>query len=81
MCVVYLQMCNLNIIAQLLRVIFGIALIALAWFGPQTKILSHELMYLWNFGWLGIIPLVSGIAAFCPIYAILGLGHKTDKKP
>ncbi len=81
MCVVYLQMCNLNIFAQLLRVIFGIALIALAWFGPQTKILSHELMYLWNFGWLGIIPLVSGIAAFCPIYAVLGLGHKTDKKP
>ena len=32
------------------------------------------------FGWLGIIPLVSGIAAFCPIYAVLGLGHKTDKK-
>ena len=80
MCVVYLQMCNLNIFAQLLRVIFGIALIALAWFGPQTKILSPEFMYLWNFGWLGIIPLVSGIAAFCPIYAVLGLGHKTDKK-
>lgn len=73
-------MCNLNIFAQLLRVILGIALIALAWFGPQTKIISYDLMYLWNFGWLGIIPLVSGIAAFCPIYAVLGLGHKTDKK-
>lgn len=73
-------MCNLNIVAQLLRVIFGAILIALAWYGPQTTILSPELMNLWNFGWLGIIPLVSGFAAFCPIYAVFGLGHKPDKK-
>lgn len=73
-------MCNLNILAQLLRVIFGSILIALAWFGPQTSMLSPELINLWNFGWLGIIPLISGIAAFCPIYAVLGLGHKNEPK-
>ena len=73
-------MCNLNIVAQLLRVIFGALLIALAWYGPQTTILAPELMNLWNFGWLGIVPLVSGIAAFCPIYAVLGLGHKPKPK-
>lgn len=73
-------MCNLNFFAQLLRIIFGVILIALAWFGPQTSLLRPDLMYLWNFGWLGIIPLVSGIAAFCPIYAVLGLGHKHDPK-
>lgn len=69
-------MCNVGGIGQFLRVITGLILIALAWFGPDTSILSFELMYLWRLGWLGFIPLISGIAAFCPIYAVLGLGHK-----
>jgi len=69
-------MCNLNTFSQLLRIIFGLILIALTWFGPQTSILSSEEMKLWMLGWFGLIPLISGIAAFCPIYAILGFGHK-----
>ena len=69
-------MCNLGIFAQVFRVVFGLMLIALAWFGPQTNILTFEWMYLWRLGWLGLIPLISGIAAFCPIYAVLGFGHK-----
>jgi len=69
-------MCNVNGIGQFLRVIFGLILIALAWFGPQTSILGFEWLYLWKFGWIGLIPLISGIAAFCPIYAVLGFGHK-----
>lgn len=74
-------MCNVNGIGQFLRVLTGLILIALAWFGPQTSILSFEWMYLWKFGWLGLIPLISGIAAFCPIYAVLGFSHKPhDKK-
>jgi len=74
-------MCNVNVLGQFLRVLFGLILIALAWFGPQTSILSFELMYLWKFGWIGLIPLISGIAAFCPIYAVLGFGHKhNDQK-
>jgi len=71
-----LSMCNLNIISQLLRIILGIILLALAWFGPQTSLLSLEWMSLWRLGWLGFIPLISGIAAFCPIYAVLGFDHK-----
>lgn len=71
-------MCNLNIIGQLLRIIFGAILIALAYFGPQTSILSADWMELWRLGWLGIFPLISGIAAFCPFYAVLGRGHQHD---
>jgi ABC-type arginine transport system permease subunit len=69
-------MCNLSIFSQLFRIISGLILIALAWFGPQTAILSAEWMKLWMLGWFGIIPLISGIAAFCPIYAVLGRGHR-----
>jgi hypothetical protein len=71
-------MCNLSIFGQIFRIIFGLILIALAWFGPQTSILSFEWIELWNIGWLGIIPLISGIAAFCPVYAVLGCGHKHE---
>lgn len=73
-------MCNLSIISQLFRIVIGIILILLAYFGPQTSILSIEWMHLWMLGWFGIIPLISGIAAFCPIYAVLGRGHKHKPK-
>lgn len=73
-------MCNVGGIGQILRIVMGLALIASAWFGPQTSLLSFELMYLWRLGWLGLIPLISGIAAFCPIYAVLGLGHSHKPK-
>ena len=73
-------MCNLNIWSQVLRVVLGLGLIALAWYGPQTDILTFEWMHLWKLGWVGLIPLISGIAAFCPIYAVLGLGHKHKDK-
>ncbi|GMR01003.1 MAG: hypothetical protein BMS9Abin19_0349 [Gammaproteobacteria bacterium] len=69
-------MCNISGIGQFLRVIIGLILIALAWYGPQTSLLSFEWMHFWKLGWIGLIPLISGIAAFCPIYAVLGFGNK-----
>lgn len=73
-------MCNVNGVGQILRIVIGLILIALAWFGPQTSLLSFEWLYLWKLAWLGLIPLISGIAAFCPIYAVLGFGHKSQDK-
>jgi hypothetical protein len=69
-------MCNLNFSSQFSRIILGIALVTLAWFGPNTSILAFEWIRLWSFGWLGLIPLISGIAAFCPVYAVFGFGRK-----
>ena len=71
-------MCNLNIFGQALRIIVGLVLIALAWFGPETSLLDFEHMDLWNIGWLGFIPLISGLTAFCPVFAVLGCGHKME---
>ncbi len=73
-------MCNLNLIGQSLRIILGLLLIALAWYGPKTSILSLEWMNLWVLGWLGILPLISGIVAFCPFYAIFGYNYYNHKK-
>ena len=47
---------------RLLRVIVGLVLIALAFVGPQTP-----------WGWIGLVPLLTGIVGFCPAYSLLGI--------
>ncbi|NLR72156.1 DUF2892 domain-containing protein [Novosphingobium sp. ERN07] len=53
---------------RLLRVIVGLVLIALVFVGPQTP-----------WGWIGIVPLLTGIVGFCPAYTFLGI--RTCPKP
>ena len=45
-----------------LRIIAGLVLIALTQIGPQTP-----------WGWIGLVPLLTGLTGFCPAYALLGL--------
>jgi cadmium resistance protein CadD (predicted permease) len=45
-----------------LRIAFGLALLSLVFVGPQT---------IW--GLLGLIPLVTGLARFCPAYRVAGV--------
>lgn len=49
-------------IDRILRVILGLALLSLVFFGPQT---------MW--GLVGLIPLVTGLVGTCPIYSLLGI--------
>lgn len=53
---------NEGTIDRILRVIAGLVLIALAFVGPQTPL-----------GWIGMVPLVTGIIGFCPAYRLFGL--------
>ena len=58
---------NVGQIDRLLRVLVGVALIAYAIpLGfPHTG---------WNFvGWIGAIPLVTGLVGSCPLYSAVGL--------
>lgn len=54
--------CNEGTIDRLLRVLVGIGLIALTQVGPQTP-----------WGWIGVVPLLTGLVGFCPAYTLLGL--------
>jgi len=45
-----------------LRVIVGLALVAIVFVGPQTP-----------WGWVGLIPLATGIFGLCPLYSLLGI--------
>lgn len=47
---------------RLLRVIVGAILLALVFVGPQTP-----------WGWFGLVPLVTGIIGFCPLYRLVGI--------
>lgn len=56
---------NVGTIDRVLRVAVGAALIAVAldlFPGYQT-----------NWGWVGLVPLVTGIFGSCPAYSLLGL--------
>lgn len=61
--------CNSGGIDRVLRVIIGLVLIALAATGTVG---------LW--GWIGIIPLLTGTVGFCPIYTLLGKNTCSKKK-
>jgi hypothetical protein len=60
---------NEHVIDRALRVIAGLVLIGLAASGTVG---------VW--GWIGVLPLVTGIVGFCPAYAIFGMSTCSMKK-
>ncbi len=53
---------NVGGIDRILRIVVGLILIALVFVGPQTP-----------WGWIGIVPLLTGLFRFCPAYLPFGL--------
>jgi hypothetical protein len=53
---------NVGTIDRILRIVVGLVLIALALVGPRTP-----------WGWIGVIPLVTALVNFCPLYALIGI--------
>jgi len=56
-------MCNVGGIDRVLRILVGLALISLVFIGPKV---------IW--GWIGVVPLLTGIIKFCPAYKLIGAG-------
>ena len=53
---------NEGTIDRTLRVLVGLVLLALVFVGPQTP-----------WGWIGIVPLLTGLVGICPAYSLLGI--------
>ncbi len=53
---------NIGTIDRILRIAIGLILIALVFVGPRTA-----------WGWIGIVPLATGLIRFCPLYRLIGL--------
>lgn len=52
-----------------IRIVVGLGLIAIALVGPKTP-----------WGWIGLIPLITGLIGWCPAYRILGITTKKQQQ-
>jgi ABC-type polysaccharide/polyol phosphate export permease len=53
---------NVGGIDRVLRIVAGVVLISLVFFGPKTP-----------WGWIGVVPLLTALIGYCPAYSIFGL--------
>jgi hypothetical protein len=60
---------NVGVLERILRVIVGMVLIALVF---TDKIGA--------WGWIGVVPLVTGAVGTCPLYSILGVNTCSTHK-
>lgn len=60
---------NVGSIDRTLRIVGGLALIGLVATGTVG---------VW--GWIGVVPLLTGLVGFCPVYTLLGLNTCPMKK-
>ncbi len=52
---------NVGGIDKILRIVVGLILLSLVFVGPRTA-----------WGWIGIVPLATGLINWCPLYSLLG---------
>ena len=55
---------------RIIRILAGLALISLVFVGPQTP-----------WGWIGIIPLATGLFGMCPLYNLPGVNTSSTRTP
>ena len=60
---------NVGTVDKVIRIILGLVLLALVFVGPQTP-----------WGWIGIIPLATGLIGFCPLYSVFGINTCPTRK-
>lgn len=59
---------NEHPVERVLRVILGLGVISLAFVGPKTP-----------WGYLGIVPLATGLLGSCPLYTLFGWSTCSSK--
>lgn len=62
-------MINEGTLDRTIRIVLGLAILSLAFVGPQSPL-----------GYLGLVPLVTGLVGFCPLYRIVGLRTNAERK-
>ena len=63
---------NVGSIDRVIRILIGLALLALVFVGPQTP-----------WGWLGLVAIATAGMSWCPLYTLLGIKTcaSSDKEP
>lgn len=60
---------NVGSADRLIRIVVGIVLIFSAVFPAELPLFGS---YSWV-GWIGVVPLVTGLLAWCPAYSLFGI--------
>jgi hypothetical protein len=60
---------NVGTLDRVIRITIGLGLLALVFVGPTTP-----------FGWIGIVPLATGLIGSCPLYQLIGVSTKPANK-
>lgn len=60
---------NVGNVDRIARLLLGVAVLSLAFTGPQTP-----------WGYLGFIPLLTGAFGTCPLYSLLGFNSCAIKR-
>jgi hypothetical protein len=60
---------NEGLADRLIRIAVGLVILSLAFVGPQTP-----------WGYLGLVPLATGIVGFCPLYRLIGIDTCTARR-
>ena len=60
---------NVGTVDKVARILFGLVLLSLVFVGPKTP-----------WGWIGIVPLLTGVINFCPLYTLIGLSTRSVKR-
>lgn len=63
---------NVGLLDRAIRIVLGLAILSLVYVGPES---------LW--GYLGFIPLITGLVGYCPLYHVLGIStfHAPPNQP
>ncbi len=62
---------NEHTVDRVVRIVLGIGLLAMVFVGPKTP-----------FGWIGLVPVVTGALGRCPLYRLFGISTcSVDPKP
>ena len=62
---------NEHAVDRVVRIVLGIGLLAMVFVGPKTP-----------FGWIGLVPVVTGALGRCPLYRLFGISTcSVDPKP
>jgi len=57
-----IDMTNEGTADRITRVVIGLGLLSIVFVGPQTP-----------WGWIGVVPLATGVLGFCPLYRLVGI--------
>ncbi len=53
---------NEGVADRVIRIVVGLGLISAVFIGPQTP-----------WGWIGLVPLITGVVGWCPAYTLFGI--------